>query len=333
MSRALTLLFSLLAASLPLFSAEIRISLLDDENVLNETATLLRENGCSDASVEGFKKAVHYHKTDAFDSSKLPRPVAGFYTFKNVTELNHAIPDPFLKEQSQKIKDGRSVTDLNHNSLVCLDLVILLLKDTGAKAPRLKEDFASKHFAQERTIENSDPIAFHIEPITNADFYKDGSNLLYPVSVYTFITGLNRTTNEVDLAISLKGERQLPGKFEDTDAAIQKLFTDWTQLQARDGLQFPEKLKVVFCGYIPMKYRCWAVDHIAVCFEHGGKLIYLEKNGSRGPFLRADFNNEDELSAFVAEKLLPYPRRLKEQFTTLCVIAWQDLLSRRLKNQ
>jgi len=83
------------ATALSLGAAEIRVSLLEDTNVLNETGALLLQNGSSSESVEAFKKAVRYHKTDFFDRSRFPKEESGFYRFKNVDELNGAIPDPF----------------------------------------------------------------------------------------------------------------------------------------------------------------------------------------------------------------------------------------------
>jgi hypothetical protein len=303
MNRAVIGFLSIVAACLPLSGLEIRVSLLTDDSVLNDTSKLLRQNGSSSESVEAFKKAVQFHKTDLFDATPFPKPEAGFHPFNNVTQLNQAIPDPFCLKVT--------TNDMNHNSLACLDIVVLLIKDAGAKAPRLRDDFANKHFAKQESVDGSDKPAFIIKPATSPEFYKDGRTLLYPTNGYTWITGLTRASNEVDLAVSLKGERQLPGKFEDTDESIKTLFADWNKLREKDGLQFPEKIKVVSCGYIPMKYHYWAIDHLAACLKHQGKLIYLEKNGPRGPFLRVDFNNENELGDFVANKLLPDSRNPK----------------------
>jgi hypothetical protein len=272
--------------------------------VLNETAELLLQNGSSSESVEAFRKAVHFHKADLFDASKFPKEAGGFYYFKNVDGLNKAISDPFCE---------RSTTnDMAHNSLVCLDVVVLLIKDAGAKAPRLKEDFATKCFAKYQNRASEGKPDYVINPVPSYSFYQDGRTLLYPTIAYTWITGLTRTASEVDLAISLKGERLFPGEFEDTDLAIQKLFSTWNLLREKDGLKFPEKIKIVTCGYIPMSFRYWAIDHVAVCVENHGKLVYLEKNGPRGPFLRVDFNDEKELGEFVANKLLPNSRNPKE---------------------
>jgi hypothetical protein len=83
----------------------------------------------------------------------------------------------------------------------------------------------------------------------------------------------------VDLAVSLKGEGLLPWEFVETDQAFQKLSATWNTLREKDRLMHPEKIKIVFCGCIPMRFRYWAVDHVAIFIQHHGKLIYLEKNG------------------------------------------------------
>ncbi len=304
MKRHLAFTFAVAAIALPLRASEIRVSLLDNAAVLNETAGLFLQNGSSPASVEAFRKAVLFHKTDLFDTSKFPKETSGFYHFKNVDGLNKAISDPFCEKST--------TNDMAHNSLVCLDVVVLLIKDTWAKAPRLKEDFATKCFAKYQNRASEDKPDYVINPVSSYSFYQDGRTLLYPTIGYTIITGLTRSASEVDLAISLKGERLLPGEFEDTDLAIQKLFSTWNTLRDKDGLKFPEKIKIVTGGYIPMSFRYWAIDHVAVYVENHGKLVYLEKNGPRGPFLRVDFNDEKELGEFVANKLLPDSRNPKE---------------------
>lgn len=304
MKRHLALALAIAAIVLPLRASEIRVSLLNKAAVLNETAELFLQNGSSSESVKAFRKAVLFHKTDLFDTSKFPKETSGFYHFKNVDELNKAIPDPFCEKTT--------TNDLAHNTLVCLDVVVLLIKDTGAKAPQLKDDFATKGFAKQTNRGSEEKPDYVINPVYSYSFYQDGRILLYPTNGYTWITGLTRTSSEVDLAVSLKGERLLPGDFEDTDQAIRKLFATWSLLREKDGLRFPKKIQVVTCGYIPMNFRYWAIDHIAVCVENEGKLIYLEKNGSRGPFLRVDFNDEKELGEFVANKLLPASRDPKE---------------------
>jgi len=309
MNRVIILLAVAVTTGFTSVAAEIRLSLLQNESVLNETADLLHANGCSSESVEAFKKAVRFHKTDRFDTTKFPKQEAGFYAFKSVAELNRAIPDTFCTQEAMKFMTNHApVTDLNHTSLACLDVVVLLIKDTGAKAPQLREGFADKHFAEPEPITNSYPADFKIHHIASPDFYKDGRTLLYPTNGYTYITGLTRSTNEIDLAVSLNGQRSLAGDFSGTDAAAKKLFSEWTKLRARDGLQFPKKLQVVSCGHIVMNHHFWDIEHVAVCFEHKGKLIYVEKNGACGPFMRADFNNEAELAEFAAAKLLPDAR-------------------------
>jgi len=142
--------------------------------------------------------------------------------------------------------------------------------------------------------------------------YEHGRTLLYPTNGYTWITGLTRTANDVYLAVSLKAGRLLPGEFEDTDPAIRKLFAAWNTLREKDGLVFPKTIQVVSGGYIPMSYHYWEIDHVAVCFKNHGKLVYLEKNGMSGPYLRVDFNDEKELGEFVADKLLPPARDPKD---------------------
>lgn len=304
MKRHLALAVIVAAFVLPLCGAEIRVSLLNNATVLNETCELLLQNGSSHESVEAFRKAVIFHKTDLFDMSRLPEERSGFYYFKNVDELNKAIPDPFCK--------NTTTNDVAHNSLECLDVVVLLIKDAGAKASQLQDEFATKGFAKLKNRGSKEKPDYVINPVTSYSFYQYGRTLLYPTNGYTWITGLTRTTDEVDLAVCLKGERLLPGKFEDTDPAIKKLFASWNAFREKDGLTFPKKIKVVSCGYIPMRFHYWGIDHVAIFIKNHGKLVYLEKNGMSGPFLRVDFNDEKELGEFAANKVLPESRNPKE---------------------
>jgi hypothetical protein len=292
------------ALVLSLRASEIRVSLLNNAVVLDETVKLLLQSGSSSESAQAFRKAVLFHKTDLFDTSKFREETSGVYHFNNVDELNNAIADPFCEKTA--------TNDMAHNSLTCLDLAVLLIKDTGATAPNLKDDFAAKAFATQNNRGSDEKPDYFIRSVSSYSFYQDGRTLLYPTNGYTLITGLHRIESEVNLAVSLKGERLLPGIFEDTDLAIHELFSTWNTFRKRDGLTFPEKIKVVSCGYIPMRFHYWAIDHIGVMIENRGKLVYIEKNGPRGPFLRIDFNNETELGRFVANKLLPYSRNPKE---------------------
>jgi hypothetical protein len=266
MKRHLALAVIVATFALPLCGAEIRASLLNSATVLNETIELLLQNGSSRESVEAFRKAVLFHKTDYFDTSKLPKERSGFYYFKNVDALNQAISDPFCK--------NTTTNDVAHNSLECLDVVVLLIKDAGAKASQLQDDFATKSFAKQKNRGSKEKPDYVINPVTSYSFYQYGRTLLYPTNGYTWITGLTRTTGEVDLAVSLKGERLLPGKFEDTDPAIQKLFATWNTLRKKDGLTFPKNIKIVSCGYIPMRFQYWGIDHVAIFIKNHGKLVY-----------------------------------------------------------
>ena len=241
---------------------------------------------------------------DLFDLSKFPRKTSGFYIFTNVDTLNQAIPDPFCSRVT--------TNDVFHNSLVCLDLVVLLIKDAGAKAPRLREGFASKCFAWDDDLGTAQEPNYVIKPVTSYSFYRNGRTLLYPTNGYIWITGLARSGAEEDLAVSLMGRRLFPGRFEDTDEAVKSLFATWNELRRKDGLTFPQKIKVVSCGYIPMKYKYWAIDHMGIYMENKGRLVYLEKNGPRGPFMRVDFQSKEDLGKFVANKLLPDSRDPKE---------------------
>ena len=294
----------LLTVSLSLEAKEIRVSLLDDAVVLNETAALFLKNGSSAESIQAFKKAVRFHNANLFDLSKFPRKLDGLYSFQNVNALRISIADPFCEK-------GKA-DDMPHNSLECLDVAVLLIKDTEAKAPKLTEDFPAKCFAKYENRGSKEKPDYAINSVTSYSFYEHGRTLLYPTNGYTWITGLNRSAAEEYIAVSLKGERSLSGEYQDTDDAIRSLFATWNALRKRDGLEFPKKIKVVECGYIPMRFRYWAIDHVAVCVEEGGKLVCVEKNGPHGPFMRIDFNNEMEVGQYMAGKLLPDSRDPKE---------------------
>lgn len=278
-------------------ASEIRVSLLDDASVLDETAQLLERNGSSAESIEAFKRAVRFHHTDLFDGSRFPARAAGYYLFKNVDALNVAMPDPFCEQTK--------TNDLSHNSLVCLDVAVLLVRDAGAGALLLRDNFAEKHFAKRKNESTQNRTASQITSVTNFSFYQDGRTLMYPKTVYTWITGLARMEREVDLAVSLKGERRLPDTYNDTTAPLQKMFSDWNALRRKDGLKFPDKIQIITGGYLSVHDRYVTIDHIAICVRDGSRIVFLEKNGPRGPFLRADFNSEDEITRYFVHKLLP----------------------------
>ena len=115
------LFFAALAIPFALCAREIRVSLLDDDDVLVETTRLVIQNGCSRESAEAFVNAVRFHKTDLLDTSKLPRKTSGFYHFKSVQELNKAFPDIFCeKSATNRSFRGYHFLERNASQFACL---------------------------------------------------------------------------------------------------------------------------------------------------------------------------------------------------------------------
>jgi hypothetical protein len=70
------------------------------------------------------------------------------------------------------------------------------------------------------------------------------------------------------------------------------------------GFVFPRNFKLGLGFYVDVETRRIFTDHAFICIPMGGRLICLEKNGSAGPYVRAEFESEEEVVRYISWTML-----------------------------
>src|SRR5258708_18871545 len=126
----------------------VRLSFLEETNVLNETISALKRLGCSSQNCSAFGAAVQNYFSVSFnyDLSRFPSATNGFYSFASMSNLVAALPRPL---------------DYTTHSwgLNCYDTVILLCGGELSLAQGPDQTLGT-FFAPERTTNN----VYHVRP-------------------------------------------------------------------------------------------------------------------------------------------------------------------------
>ena len=80
----------------------------------------------------------------------------------------------------------------------------------------------------------------------------------------------------------------------------------------QDGFTFPHACKLGLGLYVNLEHRYVKADHAFICIPQNDRLICLEKNGSRGPYVRIEFSSENDLGAYMSWSLLQDATNPKE---------------------
>lgn len=126
---------------------------------------------------------------------------------------------------------------------------------------------------------------------------------------YEFLVGRTMSESESLLNLGFRAARRTGDAGPDNGEIFSKSFPVFVSGLQRSGFVFPTKFKVGFVFVAqPFHNYVWA-DHAFLCFSQDGKLICLEKAGSRGPYVRAEFGCAEDLGHFVCEDYLSEPRK------------------------
>src|SRR5439155_2424989 len=126
------------------------------------------------------------------------------------------------------------------------------------------------------------------------------TNILCSPEAYRGLTAKVRSDVERKLGISLHAARRLRPEFTHSDGDLRATFSDFKNDVKRDGFAFPSKFKLGLVFYVDVRRRFMKTDHAFVCIPKMGRLIILEKDNSRGPFVRGDFDSERDLAEFAS---------------------------------
>jgi hypothetical protein len=96
-------------------AAPIKISFLDNQAAIQQTADFLLSNGCDQSSVDSFRRVIDWYNSGPtdLDLKQFPKRENGFYSFSSVSNLVGALRRPLIDTYHQ-------------NELNCFETVILL---------------------------------------------------------------------------------------------------------------------------------------------------------------------------------------------------------------
>jgi hypothetical protein len=280
--------------------AAFRLSFLDQEPVLADTCQLLRQSGFSEDSVATFKKLVEHHNQNGnrVDRTKFPAPQTGYYEFRDLADFTNRLQTPFFLTPTDHSLDQNMFTWLDQNTFTCFDVACLLLRGAGCEAPNFEKDFKSKGIVSGRW---PFPLLSKDDPET---FRSDYHWALFPEWGYERLAGRPRSEGETELELSVRAGRHLPGPDPTNEMTWRAAFATFASGLKESGFVFPRNFKLGLGFYVDVETRRIFADHAFICIPKGGRLICLEKNGSAGPYVRAEFESEEEVARYISWTML-----------------------------
>jgi hypothetical protein len=287
--RILALLLGLAAGACS--GAAFRLSFLEQESTLADTCQLLRQAGMSQDSVSEFSRLVVHHnlKGNRVDRSRFPAAKGGFYEFRDLADFTNRLRTVLHWTPSDH--------SLAQYTFTCFDAACLLLRGAGCGAPEFEKDLGSKGI-----LLNSKGIV-----LTDSDsqaFRSDYDWALFPASSYERLTGKPRSEGETQLMLSIRATRFLPGPGATNELAWRAAFASYIRGLKEGGLVFPKAFKLGLGFYATPKLWRFFADHALVCIPAQGRLVCVEKNGSPGPYVRAEFECEEDLARYISWSML-----------------------------
>jgi hypothetical protein len=267
-----------------------KVSFLESEPPLEDTCQLLTKSGFPDATVAIFKNLVRFYNENGnlVDRAKFPPARGGYYEFQNFDDYTNRLLCPLFR------------TPAKQKTLVCFDMVCLLLHDAGYCVPALKQDFESKGILLLRT--NVAPASVSYEE------WHGGVQWLLPTEKdYEFIVGRTRSKSEGLLNQGFRAARRASTVGLNCGEIFSNSFPVFVSGLKRSGFVFPTNFMVGFVFVAHPDLKCVWADHAFLCFSHDGKWICLEKDGM-GPYIRAEFGSAEDLGHFVMADYLMEPR-------------------------
>lgn len=261
-------------------AGEIRLSFLEDNQILNDTCELLKTNEVPEKVILEFEHLVKDHNAtgNRVDTKSFPPVRAGWYEFHSLSDLT--------SRQSCELARTPGRPDL-----VCYDVLGMILYSAGVKADKLYENFQTKE------VLVVSPDRKEIQAAKMEEF-RTGGHLLFPAEGYQYFVGRPRSDAETKLGLSLRAPRKIrPGETE-TDEKLRARFAEHIKVLHQDGFEFPKKIQVGMVFYVDAGRGFIMSDHAFLCLRTGKKLTTLEKTSPTGPFVRGEFEDVADLAAY-----------------------------------
>jgi hypothetical protein len=285
MAKACMVLIVVLLIHISSRADGLRLSFLNDQGALQSTVEVLKKSGCSDEAITSFQKAVeHYNAAGLrFDLSKFPSAQHGFYTFQSLSGLLSVLP--------RRLQDTPHAFEFN-----CLDNVILL--GDGQLRTGLHPDDHPGEFLPAAISTNGDIVYAHVATAKDAfaysmpTWYRDASADYIPSSM---------ADSRICLTAAFYCFHTLPKSVTDknvSDVVMKVLQTSWK----KQAIEFPSSFQIVLCHSVLLSKDVMLTGHTGILFPVEKGYVYIEKVGGCGPFVRLDFSDRSNLTAWLAAK-------------------------------
>ncbi|MGA2786691.1 MAG: hypothetical protein ABSF60_04115 [Verrucomicrobiota bacterium] len=277
----LVLLFELVSGVCS--GAAFRLSFLDQESTLADTCQLLKQAGVSEESVSTFKKLVEHHNRhgNRVDKTNFPVAKGGFYEFRDLADFTNRLRAAFYLTPTDHSPDQDTFT--------CFDAACLLLYGAGCRAPDFEKNLNSKDIV----LSKADPQTFRSE-------YHWA---LFPEKRYERLTGKARSEGETQLILSIRATRVLASPDATNDLAWRAGFTSYVRELKEGGFVFPGSFKLGLV-FFAMPNGQFIADHAFLCIPNQGRLVCVEKASSPGPYVRTEFESEEDLARYISWSFL-----------------------------
>jgi tetratricopeptide (TPR) repeat protein len=279
-------------------AAEVRLSFLNDETVLQDTIALLNQEGCSKEVTAAFQKVVeHYYSTPFnLDYGRFPVPHQGFYSFTSPNEAVAALPG--------NLRDTEHAWEFN-----CFDTMLLLA--SYQMKVGLKPDEHLDPFIMWTSTTNGQAIIVARTPgdafaAMQQPWYLEATKDILPTSMNDARICFSAALFCVHLLPLSTSEATLQ-----TDV-LHLLRSTWR----RQKLEFPKGFEVVLCHDVDLPTRTVSTPHTGLLFPRGKGYTYLEKSGGSGPFIRLDLENQSDLLPWLAAPLGEHEPHAEHVFAT-----------------
>lgn len=280
----------LMLAAFTALGSGFRLSFIDQVPILEDTCQLLKENGFSEDSVAKFKKLVEDHNRpgNRVDLTKFPPLQDGFYHFQDFADFTNRMACTFFETPGSNL--------LSENTLMCFDVACLLLKGSGCEAVNLEDNFASKKFMSFQRDGSVVPATL--------EKFRTGIGVLYPANGYEMIVGAPRSEDETQIGLSLRAKRRLPSGHITTEKGLRSIFSTQLRDVKKDGFKFPKNCQIGLGYYVNAKQNYIVGDHAFICIKKHGRFICLEKNNTKGPYVRVEFESKKDIAEYMSWALL-----------------------------
>jgi hypothetical protein len=255
---------------------------LEDDAAIEETLAMFERAGCPKESLAAFNKSVRWYNSVP-PILKLPNASAsrsGFQDFDSMTNLLRALPF--------RLPDAPHEFQLN-----CFDSVVLLA--SGELKHGLAVDGPAGPFAVNCITNGQVSVRWATTPL-------EAFNCSYGTRYIEKTAHLFRgelQDKRVGVVAGICGGTQLPDTTQRiglTNVVLGELKSRWKKVR----LQFPQRMEVVLVHLVNLPRHSVLTDHAGVLVRTEEALIYVEKAGAAGPFVRLDLASKSDLLTWLA---------------------------------